>query len=339
MFLFWKWFWSIVIVCVSFSTAYAATGLNDPYISKQTYLTQHNILAAQQMINGNGKLVKVAVIDTMIDIKNIDLAKNILTNRNEIPWNNKDDDKNYYIDDVHWRDFTTNTATGIAWDHGTFVASIIWAVSNNGIGIAWIAKNIRILPLWVSLSGDKYSGNDWYVKMAITYAIEANVDIINISMWSIMKRNDISKEMSRAQKKGIIVVVSAWNDGIDTALFPVVPLNLEKDPWDIIWVGAIDSLGKVEPRSNYWSHVDVYALWESIYSAKTNNTYWYWDGTSFSAPIISGIIALWYNKYGKLPAKTIYDALQKSKNKNGFIDAALYLTVLQTMLPKTSTSK
>jgi hypothetical protein len=93
--------------------------------------------------------VTVAVIDTGLDWNHKDIAwENIWHNPGEIPDNGKDDDRNGYVDDVIGWNFTAHNNK--PWDqdgHGTFVAGIIAAAADNGVGIAGINRGARIMVL------------------------------------------------------------------------------------------------------------------------------------------------------------------------------------------------
>ena len=93
----------------------------------------------------------VAVLDTGVEITHPDLAGRIATNTGEIAANGIDDDANGFVDDVTGWDFAAGNASVFdsATDdrHGTHVAGIIAATRDNGIGIAGVAANARILPV------------------------------------------------------------------------------------------------------------------------------------------------------------------------------------------------
>jgi len=109
-----------------------------------------DILKAWQITKGSPNVV-VGVLDTGIDINHNDLMRNIFINKLEIDNNGVDDDNNGYIDDLNGWDFANNDKT--VFDdlyvdaHGTHIAGIIAAKSNNSIGISGVAPDAKILPL------------------------------------------------------------------------------------------------------------------------------------------------------------------------------------------------
>lgn len=95
-----------------------------------------------------GDSIVVAVIDTGIDYNHEDLAANIWGNPGEIADNGIDDDGNGYIDDVHGWDFVNNDNDPMDdHSHGTHTAGTIGAIGNNGMGVAGVAWNVRLMPL------------------------------------------------------------------------------------------------------------------------------------------------------------------------------------------------
>ena len=289
----------------------------DPEANKQEYLTLHNIYKAQETIKWKWKKVVIAVIEKWFDITHKDLIWNLRINP-KFSWKKE---KWEIVTRKNWANFW-NITTNEHISHGTSVLWILGAGINNSIGIRGIAKNINFIPLTIA---DSYG--EIRTKSAIIYAVDAWANIISISMSEINTKKSTLSAIEYATKKWVIVVVSAWNDGIDTSSNNVGPICSEKTKEQIIGVGAIDKKGKKTSWSNYWSCVDISALGESIYTTSSNNTYNFVDGTSFSAPIVAWIIWLGFNKYWKKSIKKVYNSLQKS-TVDWIIDAEKYIEYL-----------
>ena len=99
---------------------------------------------AWSLFTGDPNMV-VADIDTGLDMTHPDIAANLYTNPGEIAGNGIDDDGNGFIDDVHGWDFADGEPAGVPHDHGTHVAGIAAASSNNGVGIAGVEWGARMM--------------------------------------------------------------------------------------------------------------------------------------------------------------------------------------------------
>ena len=309
---------------------------NDPLWYFQYYLPWINIFEAWDKLPENKHKVVVAVIDDGVNINHPDLTENIWVNKKEKDGDWIDNDNNWYIDDYNWWDFTQNEEYKVpSGSHGTMVAGILAASSNNSVGIAWIVPEIEIMPLKVIW--DDWNADEENVLNAVNYAINNWANIINLSLTKdqFNFNNNFDPLFEKANKKWIIIVVSAWNGDklsseiqwINTTINKVSPVCNENDPKTIIWVWALDNKWFQSKRSNYWDCVDLYIYWENIYSTAINFTevpYAIGSWTSFSAPIIAWIIWLWFNKYWKISPNVVYDNLKKSLNWN-IIDAGKYL--------------
>ena len=308
---------------------------NDKYWYYQYYMQKINIFDAWDKLPVNKKWVVIAVIDDWININHPDFKDKIWVNRWEKPGNWIDDDKNWYVDDYNWWDFVNKTNnTKPSWTHGTAVAWVIAAETDNVIWIAWIVPEVKIMSL--NVFPTNWNANDLNIIAAINYAIDKWADIINLSLWGTQftYTNNFDSVFKKANEKWIIIVVAAWNwdvlsqqAWVNTTVNKISPLCNESNSKVVIWVWALAKNWSQAKRSNYWSCVDFYMYWENIYSTAINpiwEPYTRADGTSLSAPILAGIIWLWYNKYWKLKPEIVYDNLKKSINWN-VIDAAKYL--------------
>lgn len=307
---------------------------NDPYNYLQYYLEWLNVYKAWEKITWYFNYVTIAIIDDWIYINHPDLADSIRSNRSdttyEIDWNWIDDDGNWYIDDYNWWNFVTNskdmTPTGVHW---TMVAWIIWAKSNNGQWIAWIIPNwhVKLMPLIV-FDSNWYTSKDKIIK-AMEYAINNWANIINLSLWwnQFEYSSDYDDVFKKAMKNNVTIVVAAGNwdilsNWINTSNSMISPVcNWSVMDWNKIWVGALTNLWKPASWSNYWYCADTWAYWEWIITTTIDNKnpYVQWDWTSFSAPMISAIIWLWYVQYWKMVPdifnKALHDTFSVFNNK------------------------
>lgn len=306
----------------------------------QHYLYSLNVLSAWKKVS-NSKEVIVAVIDDWMYINNPDLTGKIWQKSNAPYWSS-------IVIDFTW-DNLVNYTSG---EHGTMVAWIIWATQNNNEWIAWIAKNVKIMPLRVF--GSWWVSKEEYLIDAINFAVNNGANIINISLWKsqFTYSNKFDSVIKNAYDKWVIVVIAAWNWDIlskeqiwiNLTLTPVSPVcNNSGNSKYSIWVYSTDKKWTKTNWTNYWNCAQIMAPWESIISTSVpvyNSKYWsnynILDWTSFSAPIISWIIALWYNQYWYVSPDVVFDSLKSSISKNSawneYVDAEKYIDILWTKM-------
>lgn len=244
-----------------------------------------NVTEAWKKTKGNENLV-VAVIDTGVDYKHPDLKENIWTNTKEIPNNNKDDDKNGYIDDTLGWSFAKNNNTPTDNDgHGTHVAGII-AATENDIGVVGIAPNIKIMPL------DVFNGRLGSISLiikAINYAKNNGASIINMSLTTTGYEQSLKDVIQKSSNT--LFVCAAGNASQNNNEYPRYPasFNLPNN----ISVASINQDGELSSFSNYGqSSVHIAAPGAKIYSTLPNKKYGYKSGTSMAAPHVTGTAAL-----------------------------------------------
>ncbi len=259
--------------------------------------------------------VIIAVIDTGVDIDNPDLKNNIWVNKDEIPDNGLDDDRNGYIDDVYGWDFVNDTPnvkpdiTGdyskIAVNHGTIVAGIIAAEGGNDIGVSGVAWRAKIMPLKVL--GENGEGNTISVTRAINYARENGADILNLSFIGEFSSKSLSFAIENAYKSGILIVAASGNEvsiGEDLDIKPAYPVcqdGPKGENW-VLGVSAVDLNDKLTSFANYGSKcIDIVApgvrVVSTQYYDKNIDAFkypygGYWYGTSVAAPQVAGAAAL-----------------------------------------------
>jgi large repetitive protein len=247
---------------------------------------------------GNADIV-IAIIDTGVDYTHPDLAANIWNNVDEIPNNGIDDDHNGYIDDIRgWNFYDNNSDPKDVFGHGTMCAGITAAVGNNGVGIAGVTWNCKIMPVRFEARDDE-GGDTWpkFIK-GIKYAVENGANIISISTGNYDIQDVIGDAINDAYDKGVFVCAAAGNDNANKKLYPAAFDN-------VIAVGGTDHNDKRAYFSTYGEWIDIAAPAINIYSTMPTydvpmnhdpygytQTYSNGAGTSFSAPQVAGVAAL-----------------------------------------------
>ena len=236
--------------------------------------------------------IVVAVIDSGIRYTHEDLASNMWRNPGEIPDNNRDDDRNGVIDDVHgYNPFAGN---GDPWDddgHGTAVAGVIGAVGNNRIGTVGVAWEIQLMALKF-LDGEG-GGFTSHAVASIDYALSQGADIINASWGGNGRSRSLERAIRRASMRGVLFVTAAGNDGINIDQDPDYPASYPLS--NIITVGSTSRLDRPDSFSNFGRNtVELFAPGSQIFTcgSASDRSYTYTNGTSLAAPFVTGALAL-----------------------------------------------
>ncbi|MHB1276837.1 MAG: S8 family peptidase [Bacteroidia bacterium] len=245
---------------------------------------------------GNGRIIKIAVVDNGVRLNHEDLRDIIYRNPNEIPNDGVDNDNNGYIDDYMGYDVADkdpnanpplHRVTTSFFSHGTMVAGLSSASTDNGKGIASLGLNTRIIPVkcvYDTATSDADFRTAWD---GIRYAIAAGAHIINLSWSQGTLTPGQQGVLDEALGMGIIIVAASGNYGNQDVMYPAAYEG-------VIAVGATTSTDQVWSNSNFGTYIDVMAPGENIYTttAKSDNSYGFGSGTSFSTPIVSGFIGL-----------------------------------------------
>jgi subtilisin family serine protease len=239
--------------------------------------------------------VKVAVIDTGMDVRHPLLKTHIWTNPGESGYdpqgrpkatNGVDDDGNGYIDDLHGWNFADESPDVSDDDgHGTHIGGVIvQAAAQNSRRILF-----QLLPIkYFSKTASPYLRTRAFVE-ALKYAVQQNVDVINISGGGPAFNEDEWQTLKEASSKGILIVASAGNKkpkAEDRRFYPAA-----YDLTNIISVVATDPLGHVLPTSNLNANKEnLFALGQSVYSSLPHNRFGRKTGSSQAAALLTGEI-------------------------------------------------
>jgi subtilisin family serine protease len=249
--------------------------------------------------------VVVAVIDTGMDYQHPDFAAERLWHNEQETPNGYDDDDNGFVDDLIGWNFVANNNN--PWDqsgHGTHIAGIIAACTDNGLGIAAVNGDAQIMPLKVAnFIGQARSSA---VAAAIFYAVDHGARVINLSLGSELVTDLERSAAEYARDHDVLIVVSAGNKGSNLAYSGYASLP------GVLIVGASDTDGERAGFSNFGSKLMVLAPGVDILSLRARDTdfislthpldysegsaivgedghYYRASGTSFSAALVSGL--------------------------------------------------
>lgn len=260
----------------------------------QWHLNKISAPAAWDICRGSRRVV-VAIVDDAVRMDHVDLAAQIWTNPNEIPGDSIDNDGNGWIDDVNGYDLAEDDndpsppagASNSNFTHGTHVAGIAAASTDNGVGIASIGFNVSILPCKVKLDSTIGDPELQYTYYGVDYAIATKADVVNMSFGGTGYNATFANLLSVGRDSGLVFVASAGNTGSYSIQYPAgYP--------DAISVASTGSSDALSGFSTYHPSVDVSAPGSNIYStvAGTTTSYSMMSGTSMSAPVVTGLVAL-----------------------------------------------
>ncbi|MBA2403733.1 MAG: S8 family serine peptidase [Bdellovibrionales bacterium] len=269
--------------------------------------------------------VIVAVVDTGVDHNHEDLKDIMWTNEQEIAANGIDDDNNGYIDDIHGINTLVRDAQGRAtmntmashW-HGTHVSGTIAATQNNGLGIAGVASNVKIMALRTVPDDSDELDSD--IVEAYLYAAKQGARIINCSFGKAVNEGgmivrDTINEIGK--KYNVLVIASAGNDSMGPMSWhnndnsPKYPASFDSE--SMLVIASTTSSGSLSTFSNIGPKtVDVAAPGSNIYSTINGGKYGMASGTSMASPNTSGAAAMVLGYYPNLSATELKSVLMKS---------------------------
>ncbi|MEX1177617.1 MAG: S8 family serine peptidase [Nitriliruptor sp.] len=271
----------VLLATLGGSAAWAS--VDDPYRAEQWGLDRIRIDEAWGTTRGSGAVV--AVVDTGVALDHPDLFDRI-TKRPDgsvigIDLVDDDDDPS----DEH--------------GHGTLVAGIVAAAADDGIGIAGVAPDARILP--VRVLGADGSGDSETVGRGVRWAADQGADVINVSLEAVAPRDGgaggpgvPTSAVRYAAERGAVVVAAAGNQPGSAAGYPA------DSP--IVLVGASDRRDRSASFSNVGRldglvapGVEITSTWCRRVAGGCDTSsaqYGVAEGTSFAAPHVSGVAAL-----------------------------------------------
>ena len=268
-----------------------------------------NAERAWELTKGSRDVV-VAVIDTGIDYNHPDLVNQMWVNEGEIPGDGIDNDGNGYIDDVHGWNAALDTGNPMDGnDHGTHCAGTIGAEHNNGMGVAGVMSDVRMMG--IKFLTDEGGGSLADAVEAIDYATKMNVDIMSNSWGGGGYSQALYDSIHAAYEKGILFVAAAGNDGTNNDSRPQYPANYEVP--NVISVASHTAQDTLSSFSCYGKRtVHVAAPGSNILSTTPGNKYQVFSGTSMATPHVSGALGLLVAQEGRLPVEVVKERLMKT---------------------------
>ncbi|KOU76035.1 peptidase S8 [Streptomyces sp. MMG1533] len=265
------------------------------------------VLLDELWSQSKGKNVRVAVIDTGVDVTNPQLtgAVDVKSGRNLLPKNLKDDDGNAI--ERGKENGTTDTV-----GHGTKVAGIIAARPVKGTGFVGLAPEATIIP--IQQNDAEGHGTADTLANAIRYAITAGAGVINISQDTsnaLKPSSDLELAIDEALAQKIVVVASAGNDGLGGNVKKTYPASYK----GVLAVAASDRNNERASFSQAGEFVGVAAPGVDMISTVPKGGHCSDNGTSFSAPYVAGVAALIKAKHPTWTAQEIVAQIEQTAER------------------------
>ena len=255
---------------------------NDPYFASAWHLPMIGAPQAWNYSQGTG--IVAAILDTGVDPDHPDLAGQLVPG-----WNMYDD----------------NSDTSDVYGHGTMVAGVVGALSNNLIGVTSIAGNSQIMPVRISRP-DGWATTST-IAAGLVWAADNGADVANIS-YGVSGSSAVKSAAEYMRSKNGVVVVSAGNGGAYVATLPSSAM---------ISVSATSSADTITSWSTYGEFVDVSAPGVGIWTTSNGGGYSAPSGTSFSSPITAAVVVLKMAANPSLTSSQLEDLLVQTADDLG----------------------
>src|SRR3990167_4668347 len=281
---------------------------NDPYYLSQWGLPKIKAEGGWNKTRGSDN-APVAIADTGIDESHPDLAGKVIKRAN----------------------FTTDPDSD-GDGHGTHVAGIIGAITNNSIGIASLGYDTKLVS--VKVLNNNGSGYYSWIANGIIWASNNGAKVINLSLGGSYDSQALKDAVNYAWGKGVVIVAAAGNSNNSRALYPAYYTNS-------IAVAATDSSDNKASFSSYGWWVDLAAPGVSIYSTY-KGSYAYLSGTSMATPFVSALSSLVFSNNLLFSNSDVRNKIESSADKiaqtgiywtYGRIDACAALDCISSPTP------
>lgn len=307
---------------------------NDEFYGEQWNMPQIGLETAWDTTQGqrlDGQDVIVAVIDNGIDLRHSDLAGRVVPGYDFVsdPLRSGDGDG---LDDDPSDPGTPLTPNAHVY-HGTHVAGILAAASNNSVGVAGVSWHAKIMPLRVLGNGGLGESED--LAEALRYAAglpnksgqlpERKADIVNMSLGDPSFSRVELDAIKAARDAGVILVAASGNSSKNRVEYPAAHVG-------VIGVGATDFLKQRSSFSNYGAELDVMAPGGSSQDLNNDDkadgilsldmkfegrqvlsAYSYQAGTSMASPHVAGVLALMKAVYPSLTPQIVDDLMNNGQ--------------------------
>ncbi|EZG43918.1 peptidase S8 family domain protein [Gregarina niphandrodes] len=256
---------------------------NDPDTKAQWHLTDLQIDKAWDLTRGS-RNITIMIADTGVQKDHPDLEGNFWTNPspggsgfgNDVHGINASDDSDDFDDDG---------------GHGTHMAGVAAAVTNNGVGVAGIGWNTLLVPCkFIGPAG----GSMGHLNKCLEYAVEKKLDVVSMSFGGDVAFDGTKTACQKATEAGIFLAAASGDAGKDNDSSGAWPANLSAES-DIALV-SVNGYCKNQTLIDYGNYgaknVEIAAPGDYVFATAWHTSYEYRGGTSPATPCVAGIAAL-----------------------------------------------
>jgi subtilisin family serine protease/archaellum component FlaF (FlaF/FlaG flagellin family) len=303
---------------------------NDPFYTDGLQPELQEVKVPTAWDTTTGSAVTIAVVDT-----GVTPAGDLLTSGKVLAGYNFVSNNTNTNDDLVEND-------GTVVGHGTTVASLIAATTNNDAGMAGVCWACTILP--VKVLNNKGIGNDSNIAKGVVWAVQHGAKIINMSLGGTATSPVLSDAIAYANMNSVLVVAAAGNGQTSTRSYPAAYL-------DVVAVGATArnsdaraSFSNFNGTKDKWVDVAAPGIVAGMDAQGNVNTGQ--EGTSFAAPIVSGIAGLIKSAHPTYTGWSLMQAIQQGAKTHpvpdgwatyGEVNAVASLSYVPETVPPTST--
>jgi thermitase len=272
------------------SAARAQVIPNDPSYPNQWGLATIKAPHGWDIQQGKPDVV-IAVVDTGVDPSHPDLAAKLVPG-----WNYDAFSPGYNTSDT-----TDNNG------HGTHVAGIAAAATNNAIGVAGACPACTVMP--VKVLGADGGGTYDAVAAGIIYAADQGARVISLSLGGSAFSQALQDAVDYAYNRGALLIAAAGNNGTNVATYPAAFPH-------VMAIAATHTSDQRANFSNYNTYISVAAPGVDIYStywtSTTGPTYAYKSGTSMATPLVSGLAGLLISQEATRTNATVQTLIERT---------------------------
>lgn len=273
---------------------------NDPQLDsgRQYFITQIRLPEAWSVTTGDSAVI-VGIVDSGVDYDHPDVLANVKRNLAD-PIDGLDNDNDGYVDNYFGIDLAGATYANQQADgnpmimgsnntHGSHVGGIVGAENNNGLGVAGVGYNTKIMAIKAAADNDNRAGGQGYILQGyqgIVYAADKGCKVINCSWGGPGFSNFGADVINYATwNKDALVVAAAGNSNVEDKFYPAA--------YDgVLAVASSNASNAKSGFSNFGHYVGVSAPGSGIYSTIWNDKYASLSGTSMASPVTAGVAAL-----------------------------------------------